>query len=104
VIRQANEELALENANNKGYSSTKVVIMKHKKVQKTQYYAAIACLLNPFVRAGGILRSFGFRNFAEILLSVAILRSRFCRDLQKFAVKLRLQKKKKNCGPNIKNF
>jgi hypothetical protein len=32
------------------------------------------------------------RNFAEILRSVAILRSRFCRDLEKFAVNLRSQK------------
>jgi hypothetical protein len=32
------------------------------------------------------------RNFAEFLRSVANLRSRFCRDLEKFAVKLRSQK------------
>ncbi len=33
-----------------------------------------------------------FRNFAEMLRSVAILRSHFCRDLGKFKVKLRPKK------------
>ncbi len=41
---------------------------------------------------GGLICShLGFeilRNFAEILRSVAILRSRFCRDFEKFAVNL----------------